>query len=419
MLKTDNITNTIDKNKEIFNFHPRKILTKIKSGSLLSKITSRDNTKRTQDNSSSENIKLNPKESTLYETKKYPPVFFYRKISSPYKYNISSIPEYLVKTNEERHFMERLNKIITKEEDRNLLNTLINKKEKETKFKDRYKPAFLNVQTILRYRPSLYCNSLNSENRSNSVKPKDNLFFRDEPIEEKEKEKKIKENFNIKNDTKIVEKTNIKDKQEKNEEDNNNSNNNNGEKKDEKKEDNNNSNNGEKKDEIKEDNKIKHKYKICCMNDLKNENVINNKIGENHLFNNFNIQMNKNKYRRNFINNQDLYLLGHSQSQGDLIQNNSIGTKMNSFSSVSYNILAPLYKGFNKFITPSELNKDNKYNESRAFHRVKSISNFMEATKLSTFNTLACDNKKKIRKLPYIKLRSNKVTHQSYETHIN
>ena len=54
---------------------------------------------------------------------------------------------------------------------------------------------------------------------------------------------------------------------------------------------------------------------------------------------------------------------------------------MNFFSSVSYNILSPMYKGFNRFITPTELNKNNLYNESPAFHKVKSISEYMDSIK--------------------------------------
>ena len=38
------------------------------------------------------------------------------------------------------------------EEDRNTLNALINTKEKENKFKDRYKPPFLNVQNFLKFK---------------------------------------------------------------------------------------------------------------------------------------------------------------------------------------------------------------------------------------------------------------------------
>ena len=61
------------------------------------------------------------------------------------------------------------------------------------------------------------------------------------------------------------------------------------------------------------------------------------------------------------------------------IPNRDYGTKMNFFSSVSYNIISPMCKGLNdKFITPTELNKNNLYNESPAFHKVKSISEYLD-----------------------------------------
>ena len=90
---------------------------------------------------------------------------------------------------------------------------------------------------------------------------------------------------------------------------------------------------------------------------------------------------------------------------------------MNSFSSVSYNILSPLYKGYNKFVSPSELNKNNLYNESPAFHRTKSISEFIDLTRVSASNTLNCFNRKN--KIPNFKLRNNVATNQADEYHIN
>ena len=54
---------------------------------------------------------------------------------------------------------------------------------------------------------------------------------------------------------------------------------------------------------------------------------------------------------------------------------------MNSFSNVGYNILSPSYKGFNKFITPSEINKINLYNESPKNHRIKSMGDYSSFNK--------------------------------------
>ena len=90
---------------------------------------------------------------------------------------------------------------------------------------------------------------------------------------------------------------------------------------------------------------------------------------------------------------------------------------MNFFSSVSYNILSPLYKGFNKFISPSELNKNNLYNESTVFHRVKSISEFIDLTRVSASNTLHCFNRKN--KIPNFKLRNMIATNHLDEYNIN
>ena len=348
-------------------------------------ISSRDNTKRSNENKIfNENSKMNFKENTFYRLKQIPPVYFYRKIQTPYKYNISSVPEYLIKTDEEKHFMDKLNQLMTNEEDRKIFNNLIKKKEKERKFKDRYKPSFLNIPNILKYKPNLYSNSFNFDKRSKSVIPKDNLYFRDNIIEEKEKsENDEKDDNNI-----------IKNEQLKQEENN------------DIKGDNMN-NKGNIKDEISEEEQIKYKYKISDIHNLRNEKVITNKSAEKYLF----------KEIENKNNNNDFYI--SSKSQSDWIPNRTMGTKMNSFSSVSYNILSPLHKGFNKFISPTELNKNNLYNESTAFHRVKSISEFIDLTRVSATNTLNCFNRNRKNKLPNFKFRGSVATNQSDEYHIN
>ena len=399
MFKTDSLSKTIDINQEKYHFHPRNIFTKTKNESL-SKITSRNNLKREKENFWNENTKLKLKESTIYELKQYPQVYFYRHINIPYKYNISSVPEYLIKRGEEKNFMEKLNKMVTNEEDRNTLNALINTKEKENKFKDRYKPPFLNVQNFLKFKPSLYCKSFNYDNRSKSVRPKDNLFFGDNTFEERERENSRNEEKNNDNCDKdknnkkdisiIVEKNNIKDNQENSKEDNN----------------------LKKNDEILEDDETKNKYKISDKNNFPNEKINDNKSIDNNLFKNYKDSIYKKKIKN--VNNTDFNL--SSKSQSDLLQNRDMGTKMNSFSSVSYNIIAPLYKGFNKFITPSELNKNNKYNESTAFHRVKSIS---DLTRVPFFDTLVKINRNRNRKLPNFKFSGNVSTNHADKYRIN
>lgn len=385
MFKVQNLSKSIDVNKDKYYFHPRNVLSKTLHGSFSGLISSRDNTKRSNENKIfNENSKMNFKENTFYRLKQIPPVYFYRKIQTPYKYNISSVPEYLIKTDEEKHFMDKLNQLMTNEEDRKIFNNLIKKKEKERKFKDRYKPSFLNIPNILKYKPNLYSNSFNFEKRSKSVIPKDNLYFRDNIIEEKEKsENDEKDDNNI-----------IKNEQLKQEENN------------DIKGDNMN-NKGNIKDEISEEEQIKYKYKISDIHNLRNEKVITNKSAEKYLF----------KEIENKNNNNDFYI--SSKSQSDWIPNRTMGTKMNSFSSVSYNILSPLHKGFNKFISPTELNKNNLYNESTAFHRVKSISEFIDLTRVSATNTLNCFNRNRKNKLPNFKFRGSVATNQSDEYHIN
>ena len=385
MFKVQNLSKSIDVNKDKYYFHPRNVLSKTLHGSFSGLISSRDNTKRSNENKIfNENSKMNFKENTFYRLKQIPPVYFYRKIQTPYKYNISSVPEYLIKTDEEKHFMDKLNQLMTNEEDRKIFNNLIKKKEKERKFKDRYKPSFLNIPNILKYKPNLYSNSFNFDKRSKSVIPKDNLYFRDNIIEEKEKSE------NDENDDNNI----IKNEQLKQEENN------------DIKGDNMN-NKGNIKDEISEEEQIKYKYKISDIHNLRNEKVITNKSAEKYLF----------KEIENKNNNNDFYI--SSKSQSDWIPNRTMGTKMNSFSSVSYNILSPLHKGFNKFISPTELNKNNLYNESTAFHRVKSISEFIDLTRVSATNTLNCFNRNRKNKLPNFKFRGSVATNQSDEYHIN
>ena len=385
MFKVQNLSKSIDVNKDKYYFHPRNVLSKTLHGSFSGLISSRDNTKRSNENKIfNENSKMNFKENTFYRLKQIPPVYFYRKIQTPYKYNISSVQEYLIKTDEEKHYMDKLNQLMTNEEDRKIFNNLIKKKEKERKFKDRYKPSFLNIPNILKYKPNLYSNSFNFDKRSKSVIPKDNLYFRDNIIEEKEKsENDEKDDNNI-----------IKNEQLKQEENN------------DIKGDNMN-NKGNIKDEISEEEQIKYKYKISDIHNLRNEKVITNKSAEKYLF----------KEIENKNNNNDFYI--SSKSQSDWIPNRTMGTKMNSFSSVSYNILSPLHKGFNKFISPTELNKNNLYNESTAFHRVKSISEFIDLTRVSATNTLNCFNRNRKNKLPNFKFRGSVATNQSDEYHIN
>ena len=72
-----------------------------------------------------------PRENTINRTNKFPPIFFYRKINTPYKYNISSVPEYLIKTNEEKRFIDKLYKSLTSEKEKTILKDLLDKNKKK------------------------------------------------------------------------------------------------------------------------------------------------------------------------------------------------------------------------------------------------------------------------------------------------
>ena len=366
----------INKNKERYIFHPRERLSQTLHGSFSGIFSSRDITKRTKEKINfNENSKINFKEDTYYRLNKVPPVIFYRKIHRPYKYNILSVPKYLVKTDEEKNFMEKLN-LIMNEEDKKTLNNLIKNKDKERIFQDRYKPSTLNIQNYLRYKPNIYSNYFNFVKRSNSVIEKDNNSI-----------------FNNSNNENLI-----------GEKENNNKNNLDKEEETEK------FGNKEKR-EISEEEQINNKYKISDIHNFRNEKVFTNKSAEKYLFKNQEIKEDKNSNENKFYST--------STSQSDWIPNRIIGTKMNSFSSVSYNIISPLHKGYNKFISPAELNKNNLYNECPAFHRVKSISEFIDLTSVSASNTLGCFNRNRRNKIPNFKFKGSVATNQLDEYHIN
>ena len=391
-------SNDINQNKDKYIFYPRTRLSKTLNASFSGIISSRNNAKRSFDNGNfKEDAKLNINEDKFYKLKQVPPIYFYRKINTPYKYNIVSVPEYLVKTNEEKHFMEKLDQLMVNELDRKTLNNLIKIKKKEKKFKDRYKPSILDVQNILRYKPNLYANPFLFEKKTNSVIIRNNSFINNDKIIEDNKDKLFADNNNK-----------IFDEKEKKE-----INDNNGELIKENKNRNDDDNNKEKKDEMSEEYQIKYKYKISDINNERNEKVITNKSAEKYLFKNL-----ENKNNISNINNDNNFY-STSKSKSDWIPNRTTGTKMNSFSSVSYNILSPLYKGYNKFISSSELNKNNLYNESNAFHRVKSISEFIDLTRVSASNTLDCFNRNRKNKIPNFRLKNSVATNQLDEYHIN
>ena len=358
-----------DKNKEEYIFHPRNF--PFRKGEKMHSSQSAQNIFNSKENQFSsifnssldkEIQKIEPIENTFYNKKLIPPIYFYRKVQCPYKYNISSIPEYLIKANEEKNFMDKLESYMKDENEKKKFNELLQKREKETKIKDRYKPEVLDVQTILKYRPNLYLNSLKFNKKSNT-------------------------GINEASHKKTVNINNVKEEIKKEEVNNKNY--------EIKKEDN---------KQISDEDQIKYKYKLSDIYNKRNEKVITNKSAEKYLF------KNQNRINTFYTTNK---------SQSDWIPNRDFGTKMNLFSSVSYNILSPMYKGFNRFITASELNKNNLYNESPAFHKVKSISEFVDLTRVSSRNNLDAYNKDKIKKYPNFKFQGSIATDQLNAYHIN
>ena len=118
-------------------------------------------------NSFSESKRYNFK-SNLYNNSKIPPIYFFRKVNTPYKYNITSVPEYLIKTNEEKRFVESLYKSLNNEKEKNILESLIQSKKLNAR-KDLYKPKNLDEHIALRYKPSLY--------PSNFIQEKKNFYY--------------------------------------------------------------------------------------------------------------------------------------------------------------------------------------------------------------------------------------------------
>ena len=363
-----------------------------------------------------ENKKINIRDNLFNKMYQIPPVFFYRKVSNPYKYSMTAVPEYLIKTNEEKHFIDKLYQSLTDESDKNTLNNLINRKKADSR-KDFYKPQYVDVQSILHYKPNLYASPFNPEEKTKPTTLKSQNYILNEHKEflDKEKSKTIKsedENNLPLNTCPNFENTLAKDnfdnsnyiKNKKNEE-------------------------KEEKEEISKERQVKYKYKLSDVFNLRKEPVFLNKSAEKYMFKerpdlycndyvntcpNLNIAKEKEKEKEKENN---FYI--SSESKSDWIPNKLNMKKMNTYSSVGYNILSPNFQGSNKFITATELNKDNLYNESPTFHRVKSISEFIDLTRVSATNTLECFNRNFNTKIPDFRLKNSVATNQLDEYHIN
>ena len=345
----------------------------------------------------------NIREKALNRTNRFPPVYFYKKVTTPYKYNITSVPEYLIRTNEEKRFMDKLYKSLTNEKDRKMLKDLLNKNTKKNKNKnDYFKPKVIDVHRMLRYKPYLYTNlsdplkidkynlmqrqsfkEIKSDNKSNENKTVVNSCPNNDNI--------LSNNDKYDNDDNLTKENNI---------------------------------NNERKEITKEE-QIKYKYKLSDIFNIRKEPVFLNKSAEKYLFKNMKKSTNnltKTSPNMNSTNTvpeeiRENKFYTSSESNSDWIPNKMNKKKMGTNSSVAYNILCPMYKGTNKFINASELNKNNMYNESPAFRRVKSISEFIDLTRVSATNTLGCFNRNM--KIPNFKFNNSVATNQLDAFHIN
>ena len=349
-----------NKNKEEFLFHPRKFI--FRNGKKLFSSQSAQNIFNFRENKSisyndnfleNEAQKVSLNENTYYNKNKFPPIYFYRKIECPYKYSITSIPEYLLKTNEERNFKEKMEKYIKEENTKKKFKEFLIIKQRDSRVKDRYKPNGLDTQTILKYRPDIYLDSIKFNRDTYSCMDNDNQNRTVNLINS------IEEMKDEENDNKIR--------------------------------------NGEiKKREI--ENKLF---------DIDNKKTIEKEL----------INKSEERYNQNRINTS---IHTNNKNQTDRIPNKKFGIKMNSFSSVSYNILSPMCKGLNnRFLSSSELNKDNLYNESPAFHRVKKISEFVELPGFKFRSNLDSFNENKKNKIRNFKLKGSSSTDQKNVFRLN
>ena len=365
---------------------------------------------RTISNDSINGIKfISPRENSFNRTSKFPPIYFYRKVNTPYKYNISAVPKYLIKTNEEKRFMNKLYQSLN-ESDKSILKDLLKKKANSKA--DRYKPSYVDVERLLRYKPLLYENVNNPIQKQNNTVKNKNFFEMQNDILLRNKEKD-KEKDNIMpsphHDIETIE-IDLLNKEKNKEEDM-------------VADENKDKSNG--KDEISNEEQIRYKYKLSDIFNCRNEPVFTNKSAEKHLFKNKNTKNSFNNTCPNMNfngkqveeNKKENKFYTSSESKSDWIPNKINKKKMGTSSSVAYNILCPMYKGANRFITASELNKNNLFNESPAYHRVKSISEFIDLTRVSATNTLGCFDRNM--QIPNFRFKNSIGTNQLDAYHIN
>ena len=293
--------------------------------------------------------------------------------------------------------MDKLYKSLN-EKDKKILNDLLNKTKSKLN-KDNFKPQCIDVQKLLKYKPKLYSHVNDEMILKNIDNLNNNKFYIDY-----KNEKKNKSELNVNTFPNVD--TELENKGKNEEENNERSSLINNDKK-----------------EITDEEQIKYKYKLSDIFNLRKEKIFTNKSAEKHLFkkikeNNYiNTSHNLNSKNEKEEEKKENKFYTSSESKSDWIPGKIKKKKMGTNSSVAYNILCPNYAGSNRFITPTELNKDNLYNESPAFRRVKSISEFIDLTRVSATNTLGCFDRNM--KIPNFRFNNNIGTNQLDAYHIN
>lgn len=351
---------------------------------------------RTSDFDLFENIRGNK----LNKTNQFPLINFYKKVNTPYKYKINNIPEHLIKSNEEKIFLDKLYESLTNEKDKKTLIDLLNKNAKKNSIKkDFLKKKYIDVQKMLKNKPNLYTNIFEplkrnknklTQNPKTSEIKKENITF--------ENNTNAKNYFN--NNEYILKNIN--------------------------KSENNINNITNEINKINNINKKVSKEEPIKNKDLRKEAVILNKSAEKYLFNYMknkisilnNTSPNMNHTITDPIEKKENKLYISSEGNTNWLYNKINKQKKRNNSNVVPNILSQNYNGTNKFNNAFKLNKNNLYIESPVYPREKSISEFIDLTRVSTNNIIGGFTNKNM-KIPNFKFNINFGNNQLDMHHIN
>ena len=351
---------------------------------------------RTSDFDLFENIRGNK----LNKTNQFPLINFYKKVNTPYKYKINNIPEHLIKSNEEKIFLNKLYESLKNEKDKKTLIDLLNKNAKKNSIKkDFLKKKYIDVQKMLKNKPNLYTNIFDplkrnknklTQNQKSSEIKKENITF--------ENNTNAKNYFN--NNEYILKNIN--------------------------KSENNINNITNEINKINNVNKKVSKEEPIKNKDLRKEAVILNKSAEKYLFNYMknkisilnNTSPNMNHTITDPIEKKENKLYISSEGNTNWLYNKINKQKKRNNSNVVPNILSQNYNGTNKFNNAFKLNKNNLYIESPVYPREKSISEFIDLTRVSTNNIIGGFTNKNM-KIPNFKFNINFGNNQLDMHHIN